>query len=434
MTRSVKDLRELINVSRLSFRDDEEVDERSSDSALVFGGIPLEVSQPTLLKRSTKDLTPLCAKGKCVSRLKSSGSSGRDSLLPPIGTIQSFSTSSPCSSAKNSPEVGHPTRNEGRVTSARSKDLKLLKANFDNILLHMDSTVVGVWLKRANDSIKILTSWLYDGDNFVRFAHFWLSEMPTSKQKQLIDMEFSIFIDELKFSFGAGLKGGSVSLADINNFAHAILWEYPEKFNSSEFSDYFLSILLCLCSGRKNNYRALLSDVQCSTLMKQFVQLILATRAFAVVNICTGVLEFYKGAFPSHSYIQSTCDSFACKSLVSLATDFAFQAVKKEFPDVLDFLIQGYTLQYQSLKDGDGKSLIFTAVLSGKGIMLEHLLKKSRVDVNEKAPSGNTALHAAVNTGNISMVQTLINAGAKVNACNAECEGATPLHLAVMAG
>ena len=61
-------------------------------------------------------------------------------------------------------------------------------------------------------------------------------------------------------------------------------------------------------------------------------------------------------------------------------------------------------------------------------------LQKPRVDVNEKAPSGNTALHAAVNTGNISMVQTLINAGAKVNACNAECEGATPLHLAVMGG
>ena len=121
--------------------------------------------------------------------------------------------------------------------------------------------------------------------------------------------------------------------------------------------------------------------MQCSTLVKQFVQLILATRAFAIiiiiVNICTGVLELYKGAFSSHSNIQSTCDSFACKSLVSLATEFSFQAVKKEFPDVLDFLIQGHwTLQYQSLKDGEEKSLIFTAaVLSGKEIMLEHLLK-----------------------------------------------------------
>jgi len=33
--------------------------------------------------------------------------------------------------------------------------------------------------------------------------------MPTSKEKQVMesDMEFSIFMDELEFSFGAGLKG-----------------------------------------------------------------------------------------------------------------------------------------------------------------------------------------------------------------------------------
>ena len=57
-----------------------------------------------------------------------------------------------------------------------------------------------------------------------------------------------------------------------------------------------------------------------------------------------------------------------------------------------------------------------------------------RVNVNEKAPSGNTPLHAAINTGNINMVKLLINAGANVNAWNPECEGATPLHLAIMSG
>ena len=62
-----------------------------------------------------------------------------------------------------SPEVSHHNNNEGWVTSARYKDMKLSKANFDNILLHMDSAVVGVWLKRANDSVKILASWPYDG-------------------------------------------------------------------------------------------------------------------------------------------------------------------------------------------------------------------------------------------------------------------------------
>lgn len=32
------------------------------------------------------------------------------------------------------------------------------------------------------------------------------------------------------------------------------------------------------------------------------------------------------------------------------------------------------------------------------------------------------------------MVKLLINAGANVNAWNPECEGATPLHLAIMSG
>lgn len=56
------------------------------------------------------------------------------------------------------------------------------------------------------------------------------------------------------------------------------------------------------------------------------------------------------------------------------------------------------------------------------------------MNINEKAPSGNTPLHAAINNGNINMVKLLINAGANVNAWNPECEGATPLHLAIMSG
>ena len=57
-----------------------------------------------------------------------------------------------------------------------------------------------------------------------------------------------------------------------------------------------------------------------------------------------------------------------------------------------------------------------------------------RLDVNEKAPSGNTPLHTAVNTGNVTIVKLLIDSGANINAWNPECDGATPLHLAIMSG
>lgn len=383
MSRSVKDLRELINVSRLSYRDDDEEEElyhsSSPESLQEFGDIPLEGAKPALPKRRNKDLVPLSSKEKSISPPLSAGSSGRGSPLPPIGAS---STLSPSSSERTSP--AQPISAANRVISARRKDLKTSKANFDSMLLYMDSTVVGDWLTKANSLIKQLTTWLHDNDNFIQFAHFWLSEMPTSKQRELIEMEFSILMEEICFAFGAGLEGKSVSRQDICAFARAVFWEYPEKFHNSETMDFFLNILLCLCSGRKNNYRALLSDVQCSTSNKQFVQLILATRAFAIVSICSGVLEFFKAAFGRSTYKEATDNSVISKSVVAVATKFAFQAVRKDLPDVLDHILKNYSLEHYTLKDSEGKSLLFAAVLSGKENMLGHLLKvmKSKTEEN----------------------------------------------------
>ena len=382
MSRSVKDLRELINVSRLSYRDDDEEEElyhsSSPESLQEFGDIPLEGAKPALPKRRNKDLVPLSSIEKSVSPPLSAGSSGRGSPLPPIGAS---STASPSSSERNSPAQSISAAN--RVISTRRKDLKTSKANFDSMLLYMDSTVVGDWLTKANSLIKQLTSWLHDNDNFIQFAHFWLSEMPTSKQRELIEMEFSILMEEICFAFGAGLEGKSVSRQDICAFARAVFWEYPERFHNSETMDFFLNILLCLCSGRKNNYRALLSDVQCSTSNKQFVQLILATRAFAIVSICSGVLEFFKAAFDRSTYKEATDNSLVSKSVVAIATEFAFQAVQKDLPDVLDHLLKNYSLQHYTLKDRGGKSLLFAAVLSGKENMLGHLLKVMKSKTKE---------------------------------------------------
>lgn len=382
MSRSVKDLRELINVSRLSYRDDEEEEElyhsSSPESLQEFGDIPLEGAKPALPKRRNKDLVPLSSKEKSVSPPLSAGSSGRGSPLPPIGAS---STASPSSSERNSPSQSISAAN--RVISTRRKDLKTSKANFDSMLLYMDSTVVSDWLTKANSLIKQLTSWLHDNDNFIQFAHFWLSEMPTSKQRELIEMEFSILMEEIFFAFGAGLEGKSVSRQDICAFARAVFWEYPEKFHNSETMDFFLNILLCLCSGRKNNYRALLSDVQCSTSNKQFVQLILATRAFAIVSICSGVLEFFKAAFDRSTYKEATDNSLVSKSVVAIATEFTFQAVRKDLPVVLDHLLKNYSLQHYTLKDSEGKSLLFAAVLSGKENMLGHLLKVMKSETKE---------------------------------------------------
>ena len=54
--------------------------------------------------------------------------------------------------------------------------------------------------------------------------------------------------------------------------------------------------------------------------------------------------------------------------------------------------------------------------------------------MNEVSSSGNSLLHAGVNSGNKDVVEMLMNAGANLNIWNGECDGATPLHMAVMSG
>ena len=55
--------------------------------------------------------------------------------------------------------------------------------------------------------------------------------------------------------------------------------------------------------------------------------------------------------------------------------------------------------------------------------------------VNEATGTGNTPLHAAANSGNTEVVEILLSAkGIEVNPQNQQCDGATPLHMAVMHG
>ena len=60
---------------------------------------------------------------------------------------------------------------------------------------------------------------------------------------------------------------------------------------------------------------------------------------------------------------------------------------------------------------------------------------KPRPDINLPADTGNTPLHAAANNGDVALVTTLLRApDINANPTNAQCEQATPLHLAVMHG
>ena len=64
-----------------------------------------------------------------------------------------------------------------------------------------------------------------------------------------------------------------------------------------------------------------------------------------------------------------------------------------------------------------------------------HFQVKPSIDVNHPSDTGNTALHAAANNGNVKLVTELLKSrDINVNCLNPQCDNAAPLHLAVMHG
>lgn len=141
-------------------------------------------------------------------------------------------------------------------------------------------------------------------------------------------------------------------------------------------------------------------------------------------------------------------------------------AYKHDLPDVLHYLI--LTKKCDPFKrDEQGRTLIFLAVINDRPKILNYLIKRwPSIDVNEQCHSGNTPLHAAVNKGNQTLVDiilqslnnenepintdtfessstsSLINEGETtsrsrksykldINKINEKCMNSTALHLAV---
>ena len=379
-------------MSRLSYHGEEEnhnsfLASKTSEKDSNANPVPKETTLITSEFSSNADKKT--SQTKVLSPISppiTTGSSGRGSPLPPIRKSSSGSSdsSSPATSGRASPqsplsEKGPGTR-PSRPISSMTRNHTLLKTNFDSFLVFFDATVLSEWLTRANETVAALTSWLHTENNCIKFANFWLTQVSPSKRSELVAMEFSIVMDEVQFAFGVGLQDKELTLQDILTFMSAVVWEYPQKFSSSESGAFFVDLLMCLCCGRKENYKALLADVKCSTSNKQFVQFILATRAFAIVNFCSGVIDFYKQI---HSLTKSSGHKelpVCNKDLIAL--DFAFQAVQNGYVEVFNYFVLNHDIKPDS-QTADGKSFLLTAVLSGQVEVLRYLLK---VKVNRRLP------------------------------------------------
>lgn len=310
---------------------------------------------------------------------------------------------------------------------------KLESGDFDEMLCFMDATVVSSWLTRANKSVSELSSYIDSDDNFVRFAHFWLTDFPDIQKREIFELEVEIFREELGFAFSVGRDQRKITQHDISNFIGAIFREYPVKLLSSKGNFLFLDYLDILSSERAQKYKKLLSDVKCSTKNRQYAQWVLATRSFALVSMWSAIVNFYRNLLGKHGSTEGLPVPDV-PSNRNIYEKRLFQALKLGYTDVIHFLVISKLVNVQSI-DSHERTLIFTAVMHNQPKVLHYLIHriKPAIDINHPSDTGNTALHAAANNGNVKLVVELLKSpNINVNYQNPQCENAAPIHLAVM--
>ena len=180
-----------------------------------------------------------------------------------------------------------------RAKSAKNGKTKT-RVNYDDMLTYMDATIVASWLTRANTAIEDVMSYFSKGDNFVQFAHFWLSSFPDIQKKDIFTMEYDFLIEELKLAFAVGREDRKIVRGDLVDLCGAVFKEYPHKLLGGKGPHIFLDYLDVLSSEKQAEYKKLLSDVRCATTNRQYAQWLLAVRSFALVSFWSSVINFYR--------------------------------------------------------------------------------------------------------------------------------------------
>lgn len=251
--------------------------------------------------------------------------------------------------------------------------------NYDTMLNYMDATVVSGWLTRANKNVSEVAVYIAEDDNFVQFAHFWLSEFPDTQKREIFELEIEILREELGFAFAVGRDEGKVSQRDISNLIGAIFREYPVKLLSARGGFLFLDYLDTVTSGRTQKYKQLLSDVKCSTKNRQFAQWLLATRSFALVSMWCAIVNFYRNLLGRHSRTAGGTAPEVPSAYKSVHQKRFFQALRHGYTDVVHYLNVGQCLDFNMI-DSHERTLIFTAVMHNQPKVLHYLITRVSYD------------------------------------------------------
>ncbi|XP_063961988.1 uncharacterized protein LOC129269532 [Lytechinus pictus] len=453
MTRSVKDLRELICVSRLSIRDDDDDDydlSRPLSSLSIYGerSAGLVNGNGDYLQRADVQRAQGANESVfAVPRPPSSSKGGsrlKSGKRPQSAHSKSLSEHSSFNFRKGSaplPPVGGSSRPGSNSSSGsdRPGSGESARSNFDHVLQYLTEASITEWLERTTQMLNELTDWCNNLDHFVDFAQFWLTEFPENQRLEIYKLEISIVADELIAAFGDAYVQGKVHPSDVSGIISAILQEYPNKLCSAQGGHVFLDILDTITSQKTQIYRRLLTDTRISTRNSTYAQSLLALRAFSLLSIWSSVVHFYRRVTDQATGAEGGEKPLEKKSTghgEPVAQQRLFKSVQKGYVSVIYYYLRNGRVKLD-VRDDHGRTLTFAAVLANQSSVLHYLITKHKValPVNEAGESGNTPLHTAANWNYVDCIQVLLTKGnADVNITNQECDNATPLHVAVMQG
>jgi len=444
MSRSIKDLRELICVSRLSIRDDRGEDDDYDDSDQMFSS--------SLNGHSTKSYMNQRDVGSksCVPGNNASENSNDRRIELVVGRPKSAvgGVRRPISAAQkgiqsqngsvSSKERTHAVRTSEDHFSDESRKYVIVNDDkrIEMVLHYVDANVISDWLERCNHDLDIIVEWLKKGQNFIHFAFFLLSQFHSSKRKELIDMEVSFILSEFELAFKVGIRDKKLKMKDVRMLLQVVLNEYPTRLHGTKGSYLFLKMLLTFSCGKNDTFKHLLADVKLTTCKTQYIQWLLAMRAFCLVSLTNGIINFYKQLVN----LETDGSNRASEEKICHGEDIRLiwltDAIELNDMDVFKCLCEFYMETYEDWLRSKRKFIISKVITTGCEQILRYLADEIFVEVNWNEPfeTGNTALHVAVNNGQIEIVKALLHKGADVNLKNIYTDNATALHMAVVNG
>ncbi|KAG8145652.1 hypothetical protein E2320_012138, partial [Naja naja] len=175
----------------------------------------------------------------------------------------------------------------GVVSSKESLNLRFLPENqlLEKIFSYFDSTLVTIWQEKAQGVLSQLGKWSASKENFVQFAHFWISELQHDQKQQLLELELGVIEDEVHLAFLEGLDAKDLQPSELSSILLVALSEYPMGLASNQHPYIFLDYLNLMSSPNTSGYREMLSNIQYPSKNPQITQWLLAIREFALANL-----------------------------------------------------------------------------------------------------------------------------------------------------